>query len=84
MSLNNLIIKRPHVSEKGTDISQFGKYIFLVDKDARDKQIKDSIEKIYSVKVLRVNIVNVKSNDKRLKKAIITLKEGDKIDIVPH
>ncbi|MBI2592832.1 MAG: 50S ribosomal protein L23 [Candidatus Colwellbacteria bacterium] len=84
MSLNKLVIKKPQVSEKGTDISKFGKYVFLVDKYARDKQIKDSIEKIYSVKVLRVNIVNVNSQDKRLKKAIVTLKEGDKIDIVPH
>ena len=72
------------MSERGTDISALGKYIFLVDRNAKSGQIKDAIQAIYKVRVKALNIVNVNTKDKRLKKAIVTLKEGDKIDIVPH
>ncbi len=83
MPLNSLIIKKPLVSEKATDISSLGKYIFLVEKRAKSRQIKEAIEKIYNVKVTEVNILNVRTSDKTLKKAIVTLRSGDKIDVVP-
>lgn len=83
MPRNNLIIKRPLVSERATDLSNFGKYVFLVERNARARQIKDAIERIYNVKVRKVNVMNVKTDDKNLRKAIVTLKAGDKIDVVP-
>ena len=87
------IIREPDVTEKSTRLRAFGKYIFRVNNRANSIQIKRAIEKLYKVKVEKVNTVFVKGKTKRLrfnqegktadyKKAIVTLKEGQKIDIV--
>ncbi|MBN2197809.1 50S ribosomal protein L23 [Candidatus Wolfebacteria bacterium] len=87
------LIKQAWISEKSTDLSALGKYIFIVNKKANKSEIKKAIESIYKVKVKSVNMINVKSKEKRLgrslgktsafKKAIVTLKPGEKIDIMP-
>lgn len=85
MSLSkSLLIKKPWVSERATDLASLHKYIFLVERSAKSREIREAIENIYKVKVVKVNIVNLRTNDKNLKKAIVTLKEGDKIDVIPH
>ena len=88
-----LLIKQVWVTEKASDSSNLGKYVFMVEKSANKPEIKKAIESIYSVKVVDVNTVNNKSKSKRLgrsmgktsghKKAVVTLKEGQKIDIIP-
>jgi len=88
-----LLIKQAWVTEKATDLSGLRKYIFIVDGKANKPETKKAIESIYAVKVESVNIINTKGKAKRLgrslgrtsafKKAIVTLKEGEKIDIVP-
>jgi len=86
---NRFLIKKPLISEKGLQKSREGVYVFIIDKKANKIQIKKEIQRKFSVTVKRVNIVNM---DRRLtkkrnrkvkvagyKKAIVFLKEGDKI-----
>lgn len=90
---SSLLIRRAWITEKAGDLSGFRKYVFIVDKKANKPEIKKAIESIYGVKVADVNIINTKGKTKRLgrslgqtpgfKKAIITTKEGHKIDIMP-
>lgn len=84
----NTAIKKPYISEKSTSLGEEGKYVFLVEPTAKAKQIKDEIEKIYKVHVVKMNIVRVNHTEKRgfknMKKAIATLKKGETIDIIPH
>ena len=86
------IIKAPIITEKSTTIASNEKsYVFKVDPKANKSQIKDAIEKIFNVKVESVNTVNVHPKKKRVgrysgmsnkyKKAIVTLKDGNKIDL---
>ena len=86
------IIKAPIITEKSTDItSNELKYVFKVDVKANKTQIKEAIQKIFNVKVKSVNTVNVHPKKKRVgrytgmtnkyKKAIVTLVEGNKIEL---
>lgn len=86
------IIKAPVITEKSSNIaSDERKYVFKVDAKANKSQIKDAIEKIFKVKVESVNTVNVHPKKKRVgrysgmtnkyKKAIVTLADGNKIDL---
>ncbi len=84
MHLSRLLIKKPIVSEKATDISAVGKYIFLVHPKTTKKEVKELIEKIYKVNLVKVNIIRVASRGHDYKKAIVTLKEGESIDIIPR
>ena len=89
MDLN--LIKKPVITEKSTANSQFNKYIFEVRNDANKINIKKTIEDIYKVKVQKLNSLNVKSKPKvfkgqrgtrsELKRIIVTLKEGNTIDM---
>ena len=89
MDLN--LIKKPVITEKSTANSQFNKYIFEVRKDANKINIKKTIEDTYKVKVQKLNSLNVKSKPKvfkgqrgtrsELKRIIVTLKEGNTIDM---
>ncbi|MBI1871379.1 MAG: 50S ribosomal protein L23 [Chlamydiae bacterium] len=85
------IILEPLISEKGTELLQKeNKVLFKVHMNSNKIDVRHAIEQIYSVKVLQVNTVKVKGKPKRVryhmgrtsnwKKAIVTLKEGEKID----
>lgn len=85
------IIKKPVVSEKSYDLLADNKYTFYVNTAANKIEIKKAIEEIFKVTVLNVNTLNIKGKEKRVgravgrtndrKKAIVTLKEGDKIEV---
>ena len=85
------IIRKPIVTEKATKLSEFNKVVFEVTSKSNKKEIKSAIEKLFSVKVKAVNIINTKGKVKRfkgvlgkrndVKKAVITLVEGNTIDI---
>ena len=89
MDLN--LIKKPVITEKSTSNAQFNKYIFEVRNDANKINIKKTIEDIYKVKVQKLNSLNTKSKPKvlkgqrgtrsELKRIIVTLKEGNTIDM---
>ena len=81
----------PVVTEKSTNLSSLNKIVFKVPNTANKKTIKKNIEKIFKVNVTKVNIVNKKTRLKLTrgkkvkvigyKKAIITLKKGQNIDL---
>ena len=84
-------IKHPIITEKATTLSGENKVVFKVHKDATKKTIKKNIEKIFKVKVIKVNTINRKPKTKMVKgklgvkrgfkKAVITLKKGQSIDL---
>jgi len=84
-------ILSPIVTEKSTNISEQNKIIFKVPVKANKKNLKTSIEKIFKVNVTKINIINKKNRIKLTrgkkikvkgyKKAIITLKKGQNIDL---
>ncbi|OGY56676.1 MAG: 50S ribosomal protein L23 [Candidatus Colwellbacteria bacterium RBG_13_48_8] len=84
MPSNKSLIKKPLISEKGTDLARLDKYIFLAYPKANKKQLKEAIEDIYNVHVVQVNIVRNKNRSHGYKKAVITLRKGETIDTVPH
>lgn len=81
----------PLISEKSSFLEENGKYVFKVLKESNKSEIKKSIEDLYNIKVDKVNIINIKRKFRRLgrtegwkpgyKKAIITPKKGEKIEI---
>ncbi len=91
--MDKFIVKNPLITEKATQIGALNQYVFLVDKNATKPEVRKVIEAAYKVKVERVNVINVKSKVRRLgrsvgekpgyKKAIVTLKEGSKIEVIP-
>jgi len=87
------IIKTVRVTEKGTRQSeQLNQYTVVADKRANKTQIRQAVEELFKVKVVRVNTMNVGGKLRRQfspsrgktpdwKKALVTLKEGDKISL---
>ena len=81
----------PLVTEKATNLSEQNKIIFKVPREANKNNLKKNIEKIFKVNVIKVNIINKQSRTKitkgkkvkvsGYKKAIITLKKGQTIDL---
>ena len=84
-------ILSPLVTEKSTNLSEINKVVFKVNSLADKKSIKKSIEKIFKVNVVKINIINKQSRFKTAKgkkvkiqgykKAIVTLKKGQNIDL---
>jgi len=85
------LIRKPIITEKTTILGEQNKFTFEVAKAAEKGSIKAAIEKIFEVKVKKVNILNVKGKVKRfkgrigcqsdVKKAIVTLEENHTIDL---
>ncbi len=85
------ILKAPVITEKSENARNEGKYTFKVDSRANKLEIKEAIEKIFKVKVTSIRTMNVKPKKRRVgrytgltnrtKKAIVTLAEGQTIDL---
>ncbi|WP_271078258.1 50S ribosomal protein L23 [Aurantiacibacter sp. MUD61] len=85
------VILAPHITEKATLLSENNAVVFKVANDATKPQIKDAVEALFDVKVTGVNTIVMKGKSKRWrgkpykrsdqKKAIVTLAEGQSIDI---
>jgi len=85
------ILKKPLITEKSMDLVGENKYTFIVDLNSNKIEIKKAVEELFKVKVKKVNTIRYKGRLKRVrgrigrtrdyKKAIVTLKEGDKIEI---
>ena len=90
-SVYNVII-RPVVSERSFDLMNQNKYTFEVAKQAPKEEIADAVEKLFGVRVVKVNTISVKPKTKRVryqagktrswKKAIVTVAEGDSIELL--
>ncbi len=84
-------IRSPIITEKATILSEQNKTVFKVHNKANKKTIKKSIEKLFKVNVTKINIINQKTKIKMrqgkksfksgYKKAIVTLKKGQSIDL---
>jgi len=85
------VLRRPLITEKNTMLQAQGKYVFEIDAGANKKQVKEAVEKAFKVKVTAVNVMTVPGKMKRVgrrmvltpshKKAIVTLKAEDKIEL---
>jgi large subunit ribosomal protein L23 len=81
----------PNITEKATSLSEFNKLVFKVNRNVTKNSIKRSIEKIFKVNVIKINTINLKRKKKIVqgkksfksgyKKAIVTLKKGQSIDL---
>ncbi len=84
-------IRHPIITEKATILSEQNKTVFKVHDKANKKNIKKNIEKLFKVNVIKINIINQKTKIKikqgkksyktGYKKAIVTLKKGQSIDL---
>jgi large subunit ribosomal protein L23 len=94
LDIAHCVLKEPHVSEKSTDLVAKDQYTFKVWPRANKNEIKKSIEDIYSVDVVGVKIIKVPRRKRRLggisgwkkgyKKAIVKIKKGQKIEVLPR
>jgi large subunit ribosomal protein L23 len=85
------VILAPHITEKSTLLSEHNGVVFKVANDATKPQTKEAFEALFSVKVTGVNTIVAKGKTKRwkgkpykrtdMKKAIVTLADGDSIDV---
>ena len=84
-------ILRPVITEKATLLSEHGKVVFQVPLTATKKEIAEAVEALFNVEVTKVNTLRTKGKTKRfrgvpgkrsdVKKAVVTLKEGQAIDV---
>tara|TARA_Y100000590_G_C14901875_1_gene706753 strand:- start:152 stop:472 length:321 start_codon:yes stop_codon:yes gene_type:complete len=84
------IIRKPLMTEKSTNLNQYNQYSFVVSNNSNSLEIKKAIEKIFKVKVIKVNTSIMRGKmksfkgdigyKKDFKKAIVTLAEGNTID----
>ncbi|MBI4119030.1 MAG: 50S ribosomal protein L23 [Parcubacteria group bacterium] len=87
------VLRKPVVSEKALDMESVGKYVFEVADGATKPEIKKEIEKLYGVKVKKVNVVTVQpqsiffkgrsGRQNGFKKALVKLRSGQKIEVLP-
>ncbi len=91
----SMVLIRPHVTEKSTDLSEKNVYVFEIHQDANKVHVAKAVEKLYKVKPVKIAVVNIHPKLYRnprngrtqvkkhaLKKAIVTIKAGDKIEII--
>jgi len=91
-SIDKILIA-PQITEKATMLAQKNQYVFKVYPGANKNEIKKAIEKLYDIQVLDVKIINIPGKKRRLgrisgwkkgyKKAIVKIKEGQKLEIMP-
>lgn len=88
------VLRAPHITEKATDLTQNNQYIFRVFSTANKTEIKKEIKNVYGVDAISVRIINVPAKKRRLgkisgwrqgyKKAVVRIKEGQKIEVLPR
>ena len=86
------VLRRPLITEKNAALQTQGKYAFEVAGEANKEQVKQAVQKAFNVTVTQVNVITVPGKGRRArgrlvispawKKAVVTLKPGDKIEIV--
>ncbi len=89
--MNIYLIKKAVITEKASDLSAQGKYVFMVQPSATKNEVKKAVKEIYRVDAVNVNIVNLppkprtyrgkRAHKPGYKKAVVTLRQGHKIDL---
>ncbi len=87
------VLISPHITEKATQLEKKNQYVFRVYPQAKKLDIKKAVEEFYKVNVEEVRIIKIPSKRKRMgriwgwregyKKAIVKVKEGQKLDVLP-
>lgn len=87
-------LKSPHISEKATDLTGKNQYVFKVYPEVNKTEVKKAIENMYGIEVISVRVINVPQKRRRLgrtvgwrkgyKKAIVRVREGQKIEVLPR
>lgn len=85
-------VREPHISEKATNLADKNQYIFKVSENFNKKEIKKAVEGVYEVNVLSVNVIKIPAKKRRIGriqghkkgyiKAVVKIKEGQKIEIL--
>lgn len=93
-SASHEVLHSPHITEKATDATDSNKYIFKVGVKANKIEVKKAVESTYGVNVTAVNVINIHRKKRRVgrnigwakgyKKAIVSVKKGEKIEIMPR
>jgi len=88
------ILKEPHVTEKATELTENNQYVFKIFPKANKIEVKRAVEDLYNVDVLKVRIIHSPEKPRRLgrtegkkagfKKAIVRVKEGQTIELLPR
>ncbi len=88
---NPFLITHPHITEKSTDLNSVGKYVFIVQPSATKQEVKKAVKEFYKVDAVSVNMLNTRGKTRRyrgvaaeragVKKAVVTLKTGQTIDL---
>ncbi len=86
------VLKTPHVTEKATNLTASNQYVFKIYPRANKADVKKAIEKVFGVDVTEVRVINIPEKKRRLgkikgfkggyKKAIVKIKEGQKIEVL--
>ena len=86
------VLLKPTITEKSTLLQESGRYTFEIDPRANKIQVKEAVEKNFNVTVIGVNITKLHGKRKRygprvkkmpdIKKAVVTLRPGDRIDLI--
>jgi len=89
-----LVLRSAHIAEKPTRLAEINQYVFKVYPSSSKTEIKRAIEEVYGVDVLKVRVIKIPRKRRRLgrmrgwrkgyKKAIVKIKEGQKIEILPR
>jgi large subunit ribosomal protein L23 len=89
-----MVLYSPHIAEKSTKLIEMNQYVFKVFPKANKTEIKKAVENIYGVNVLSVRVIKLPKKKRRVggregwrkgfKKAIVKIKEGQKIEILPR
>ena len=90
-----MVLIRPHVTEKATDLSERGVYAFEINRRANKMHVRQAIEKLYKVEPVKIAVVmgkpklmknprtgRVQTKKTAMKKALVYLKKGDKIELI--
>lgn len=85
-------VKQPHISEKASFLAEKDQYVFQISARCNKKEAKDAVEGLYGVNVLSVNIITIPAKKRRMgrtegfrkayRKAVVTIKNGQKIEIL--
>ncbi len=91
MDIHRVLVK-PTITEKSTILQETGKYTFEIAPKANKVEVKEAVEKSFNVTVLDVNVSKLRGKQKRygprsvkqpdVKKAVVTLKQGDRINLI--
>lgn len=88
------VLVRPHISEKSVAHTDLGRYVFEIRPGVTARRVATAVEETYGVEVKKVNVIRVPAKKSRLRsrfslrsrydKAVITLKKGHKIEVLPQ